>query len=182
MANRRRPMAAYRYNLLEHIGAVSSFKVRVDRPAFPKCYESMADVWSLARAERFQVMPEEHFCPCNGTPMCQLCSRSHTFQCCLFCITLSCFCILSAAETLLTQAVLCCAVLCCAVLCCAVLCGDCMCDSPEQFSYKTCSSLAGCYNVCIVLFHVAGCIMFILVAGKEVSKQRLVSMHYVLRC
>ena len=56
MANRRRPMAAYRYNLLEHIGTVSSFKVRVDRPAFPKCYESMADVWSLARAERFQVL------------------------------------------------------------------------------------------------------------------------------
>ncbi len=70
MANRRRPMAAYRYNLLEHIGAVSSFKVRVDRPAFPKCYESMADVWSLAKAERFQVMPEERFCPCNGTPVC----------------------------------------------------------------------------------------------------------------
>ena len=58
MANRRRPMAAYRYNLLEHIGTVSSFKVRVDRPAFPKCYESMADVWSLARAERFQVLLE----------------------------------------------------------------------------------------------------------------------------
>ncbi|KAA6429434.1 MAG: hypothetical protein FRX49_00828, partial [Trebouxia sp. A1-2] len=54
MANRRRPMAAYRYNLLEHIGAVSSFTVRVERPAFPNCYESMADVWSLARAERFQ--------------------------------------------------------------------------------------------------------------------------------
>ncbi len=63
-------MAAYRNNLLEHIGTVSSFKVRVDRPAFPKCYESMADVWSLARAERFQVMPEECFRPCNGTPMC----------------------------------------------------------------------------------------------------------------
>ena len=200
MANRRRPMAAYRYNLLEHIGAVSSFKVRVDRPAFPKCYESMADVWSLARAERFQVMPEERFCPCNGTPMCQLCSRSHTFQCCLFCITLSCFCILSSAETLLTQAVLCCAVLCCAVLCravrcravlcCAVLCYAVLCcavtacvTAQNNFSYKTCSSLAGCYNVCIVLFHVAGCIMFaILVAGKEVPKQRLVSMHYGLRC
>lgn len=56
IANRRRPMAAYRYNLLEHIGAVSSFTVRVDRPSFPKCYESMADVWSLAKAERFQVM------------------------------------------------------------------------------------------------------------------------------
>ena len=195
MANRRRPMAAYRYNLLEHIGAVSSFKVRVDRPAFPKCYESMADVWSLARAERFQVMPEERFCPCNGTPMCQLCSRSHTFQCCLFCITPSCFCILSSAETLLTQAVLCCAVLCravrCrAVLCCAVLCYAVLCcavtacvTAQNNFSYKTCSSLAGCYNVCIVLFHVAGCIMFaILVAGKEVPKQRLVSMHYGLRC
>lgn len=57
MANRRRPMAAYKYNLLEHIGTVSSFTVRVDRPSFPRCYESMADVWSLAKAERFQVMP-----------------------------------------------------------------------------------------------------------------------------
>ncbi|DBA98364.1 TPA: hypothetical protein ACH3X3_012380 [Trebouxia sp. C0006] len=67
MANRRRPMAAYRYNLLEHIGAVSSFKVRVDRPAFPKCYESMADVWSLARAERFQEKkcPNSDLSPCT---------------------------------------------------------------------------------------------------------------------
>ena len=54
-ANKRRPMAAYKYNLLEHMGKVSSFTVRVDRPDFPKCYESMADVWSLSRAERFQV-------------------------------------------------------------------------------------------------------------------------------
>ena len=56
MGNRRRPMAAYRYNLLEHIGTVSSFTVRVDRPAFPKCYEPMATVWSLSKAERFQVL------------------------------------------------------------------------------------------------------------------------------
>ena len=55
ITNRRRPMAAYKYNLLEHIGTVSSFSVRVDRPSFPKCYESMADVWSLAKNERFQV-------------------------------------------------------------------------------------------------------------------------------
>ena len=54
-ANKRRPMAVYKYNLLEHMGKVSSFTVRVDRPDFPKCYESMADVWSLSRAERFQV-------------------------------------------------------------------------------------------------------------------------------
>ena len=55
LANRRRPMAAYKYNLLEHIGTVSSFTVRVDRPSFPGCYESMADVWSIAKNERFQV-------------------------------------------------------------------------------------------------------------------------------
>lgn len=48
-------MAAYKYNLLEHMGKVSSFTVRVDRPDFPTCYESMADVWSLSKAERFQV-------------------------------------------------------------------------------------------------------------------------------
>lgn len=67
MANRRRPIAAYRYNLLEHIGTVSSFKVRVVRPAFPKCYESMADVWSLARAERFQEKkcPNSDLSPCT---------------------------------------------------------------------------------------------------------------------
>ena len=54
-ANKRRPMAAYRYNLLEHMGKVSSFTVRVDRPDFPKCYASMGDAWSLSKAERFQV-------------------------------------------------------------------------------------------------------------------------------
>ena len=53
--NRRRPMAAYKYNLLEHMGQVSSFTVRVDRPDFPKCYAPMADAWSLSKAERFQV-------------------------------------------------------------------------------------------------------------------------------
>ena len=54
-SNIRRQMAAYKYNLLEHMGKVSSFTVRVDRPNFPRCYESMADVWSLSKAERFQV-------------------------------------------------------------------------------------------------------------------------------
>ena len=91
MANRRRPMAAYRYNLLEHIGTVSSFRVRVDRPAFPKCYESMADVWSLARAERFQVMPEERVPPCNGIPMCTTLLKVAQ-------LSLSCLCILYLLE------------------------------------------------------------------------------------
>lgn len=51
-----RPTAVFRYNLLDHIGAVSSFDVRVNRPAFPGCYEEMDTVWSLHDSERFKVL------------------------------------------------------------------------------------------------------------------------------
>ena len=37
-ANKRRLLVVYRYNLLAHIGVVSSFKVRMARPAWPGCY------------------------------------------------------------------------------------------------------------------------------------------------
>lgn len=47
----------YHKNLLDHMGAHSSFSVRVDRPAFPACFESMADVWSLHTKEHFQARP-----------------------------------------------------------------------------------------------------------------------------
>eukprot|EP00884_Botryococcus_braunii_P003153 jgi/Botrbrau1/12839/Bobra.0045s0008.1 len=49
----RRILYVYRYNLLDHIGFNSSFAVRAPRPAFPVCYDSMANVWSLAFSERF---------------------------------------------------------------------------------------------------------------------------------
>ena len=54
---RNRPLAVYRYNLLDHIGTKSSFSVRVDRPSFPKCFDPMAEVWSIHQNERFQVSP-----------------------------------------------------------------------------------------------------------------------------
>ena len=73
-ALRKRPLAVYRYNLLDHIGTKSSFSVRVDRPSFPKCFDPMAKVWSIHSNERFQVhssilffsasyMPMMYFCP-----------------------------------------------------------------------------------------------------------------------
>ena len=65
------------------------------------------------------------------------------------------------------------------MLCCAVT----ACDGTLRTQSSFHSSLAGCYVVCIVLCQVAVCLMCtILLAGKEVSKQRLVSMHYVRRC
>lgn len=34
-------LAVYRYNLFDHIGTVSSFSVRPDRPKWPGCFENM---------------------------------------------------------------------------------------------------------------------------------------------
>ena len=39
-----RPLVVYKYNMLAHIGAVSSFEVRPDRARWPACYYSMAQV------------------------------------------------------------------------------------------------------------------------------------------
>lgn len=36
-----RPLVVYRYNMLAHIGVVSSFAVRMARPAWPGCYAPM---------------------------------------------------------------------------------------------------------------------------------------------
>lgn len=38
---------------MSHLGTVSSFEVRPDRPEWPRCYESMSAVWSLQSYERF---------------------------------------------------------------------------------------------------------------------------------
>ena len=51
-----RPIYVYHKNLLDHLGAHSSFSVRAERPAFPACFASMADVWSLHAKERFQAV------------------------------------------------------------------------------------------------------------------------------
>jgi len=50
---RGRPLLVYKHNLLDHIGTVSSFAIRPNRPKWPGCYESMASVWSLSRMEQF---------------------------------------------------------------------------------------------------------------------------------
>ena len=38
----QRPLVVYRYNMLAHIGSVSSFEVRPDRAKWPSCYHSMS--------------------------------------------------------------------------------------------------------------------------------------------
>ena len=43
----------YRYNLMEHVGEVSTFAVRPGRPEWPRCYDPMSEVWSLGAAETF---------------------------------------------------------------------------------------------------------------------------------
>lgn len=61
-----RPLAVYRSNLLDHIGAQSSFAVRTNRLPWPGCFESMATVWSLHKSERFQLSkcPNSDISPC----------------------------------------------------------------------------------------------------------------------
>lgn len=60
-----RPLAVYRSNLLDHIGAQSSFAVRTNRLPWPGCFESMATVWSLHKSERFQVCSWIYLCCCS---------------------------------------------------------------------------------------------------------------------
>ena len=66
---RGRPLYVYHANLLDHIGALSSFAVRPARLPFPRCYDSMAAVWSIHAKERFNVSP-----PPPPTPRCRACS------------------------------------------------------------------------------------------------------------
>ena len=40
----QRPLAVYKYNMLAHVGAVSSFAVRPERARWPGCYEPMTEV------------------------------------------------------------------------------------------------------------------------------------------
>ncbi len=54
-AVRGRHQYVYHKNLLDHMGEESSFAVRASRPPFPRCFASMADVWSIQAEERFQV-------------------------------------------------------------------------------------------------------------------------------
>ena len=55
-ANRRRPLVVYRHNLLAHIGAVSSFKVRMARPAWPGCYTPLSRVRVQGSGPAMQCM------------------------------------------------------------------------------------------------------------------------------
>ncbi|CAK0787359.1 hypothetical protein CVIRNUC_010579 [Coccomyxa viridis] len=52
-AVRGHPLYVYHKNLLDHIGALSSFAVRPERLPFPRCFDSMATVWSIHTKERF---------------------------------------------------------------------------------------------------------------------------------
>jgi len=62
-----RGVVVYRYNLMEHVGEVSTFAVRPERPRWPRCYEPMSSVWSLGRAETFDEKrcAESDVSPCG---------------------------------------------------------------------------------------------------------------------
>eukprot|EP00243_Klebsormidium_subtile_P002976 TRINITY_DN16097_c0_g2_i1.p1 TRINITY_DN16097_c0_g2~~TRINITY_DN16097_c0_g2_i1.p1 ORF type:complete len:384 (+),score=77.74 TRINITY_DN16097_c0_g2_i1:492-1643(+) len=63
----RGPLMVFKHNLFDHIGTVSSFEVRPDRPKWPGCYESMTNVWSLQEHERFDPRCDEFdISPCIG--------------------------------------------------------------------------------------------------------------------
>lgn len=65
----------YHKNLLDHVGEHSSFAVRAKRLPFPRCFASMADVWSIQNEERFQV---SIFLKAVGKSVC-----SEAFRCCM---------------------------------------------------------------------------------------------------
>jgi hypothetical protein len=87
---RGRPLYVFHKNLMDHIGAMSSFTVRAHRDPFPRCFEPMSAVWSLQVLERYKVrslpstlanpsrkiqgnvlghwdIPPLLFCTCNGS-------------------------------------------------------------------------------------------------------------------
>ena len=45
----------YKDNLLDHIGIVSSFKNRPPGRRWPKCYEPLANAWSLGKIQKFDA-------------------------------------------------------------------------------------------------------------------------------
>lgn len=55
LTTRGRRLAVFRHNLLDHIGARSSFTVRANRPEWPRCYHPMSQIWSLGKREKFNV-------------------------------------------------------------------------------------------------------------------------------
>ena len=70
-----RPLVVYRYNMLAHIGAVSSFEIRPDRAKWPSCYHSMSLVSMAALHVRRCPSPsiaESH----HGDEMCRMSNRS----------------------------------------------------------------------------------------------------------
>ena len=74
---RGHPLYVYHRNLLDHIGALSSFAVRAARLPFPRCYDSMAAVWSIHAKERFNVSLclARRCCTCRV--FCQLRATAH---------------------------------------------------------------------------------------------------------
>jgi len=67
---RGRELHIYRYNLLAHIGEVSSFTGRPPRQKWPQCYEYMTRAWSLQENESFQLkcLDSSDFTPCDANP------------------------------------------------------------------------------------------------------------------
>lgn len=59
---RGRQQYVYHKNLLDHVGAQSSFAIRAERMPFPRCFDSMANVWSIQAQERFQVSKPARGC------------------------------------------------------------------------------------------------------------------------
>lgn len=61
-----RPLMAYRFNLFNHIGQVSSLP-RPGRPAFPVCFDGLDNVWSLSAEESFnmQMCSVDDISPCR---------------------------------------------------------------------------------------------------------------------
>ena len=75
-AVRGHPLYVYHKNLLDHIGALSSFAVRPERLPFPRCFDSMAAVWSIHTKERFNVRPSSAQRCCICSLCCELRRRT----------------------------------------------------------------------------------------------------------
>lgn len=61
-----RKNAAYRYQLWEHLGSVSSIGANHNAQVTPKCYELLADLMVPVEMYQVQQCPNDDVCPCQG--------------------------------------------------------------------------------------------------------------------
>ena len=67
--SRGRTEYIYKFNLLDHVGDVSSFTERADRKPFPGCHGLMEEVWSFPRQEMFKrACRHTDVSPCDSNP------------------------------------------------------------------------------------------------------------------